>query len=122
MLLRFETVHVDRQFRRRHNIGEEDKFPAFELRAIAEIKIFSQGIVLPAARFLDARFAPEAGGTVEIEKASAPAARDLLEQQVTTEKHRLYARKERVAAIKVTPPRLDHSDFRVGEKVHRFVE
>ena len=37
MLLRFEAVHVDRQFCRRHDIVEENKLPAFELRAIAEI-------------------------------------------------------------------------------------
>src|SRR5205814_6258701 len=84
--------------------------------------ILGQSVVLPAARLLDARCAPKPGGSVEIKKASASAPRDLLEQQVTIEKHRLHAREERVAAVKVTPTCLDHSDFRVGEKVDRFVE
>src|SRR6476646_10910648 len=37
MLLRLEAVHVDRQFRRRDNIREKNKFPARELGAITQI-------------------------------------------------------------------------------------
>src|SRR6266536_3345000 len=77
MLLRFEAVHVHRQFRRSHHIGEENKFPAHELRAITKIEIFGKRVVLPAARFLDARTAPETGRPIKIKKASTSAARGL---------------------------------------------
>ena len=55
MLLRFERVHLDRQFRRRHVVGQEDELPAAQLRAIAEIEIFGQRVVLPAAGIHDRR-------------------------------------------------------------------
>ena len=35
MLLRFEAVHVDRQLRRRDDIGKINEFPARKLSAIA---------------------------------------------------------------------------------------
>src|SRR5205807_2772361 len=44
MLLGFETVHVDWQFRWSHNIGQEDKSPAGKLSAIAQIEVLSQSI------------------------------------------------------------------------------
>src|SRR5437867_8893260 len=68
MLLRFEPVHVHRQLRRRHYVGQKNKSPAGKLSAIAKIEIFAERVVLPAARLLDARLAPEPGGAVEIEK------------------------------------------------------
>ena len=122
MLLRFEAVHVDRQFRRRHDIGQEDKLPALELRAVAEVEVFGERVVLPATGFSDARFAPESGRAVEIKEASAAAARDLLEEEVAVEKHRLHPGEQGVAAIDVAPAGLDHPDFRVGEKVNGRLE
>ncbi len=80
MLLRFETVHVDRQFRRGHYVGEKNKFPARQLSAVAKIEIFAKRVMLPAARFLDAGASPETGRAIEIKKASAPAARGLFQQ------------------------------------------
>ena len=94
MLLRFEAVHVHRQFRRSHHIGEENKFPAHELRAITKIEIFGKRVVLPAARFLDARTAPETGRPVKIKKASTSAARGLFQKQMSIQKHRLRAREQ----------------------------
>ena len=49
MLLRLERVHLDRQLRRRHVILHEHELPALELRAVAEIEILGQRVVLPAA-------------------------------------------------------------------------
>ena len=54
VLLRLETIHVHRQLRRRDNVGKENKFPSHQLRAITQIEIFTQRVVLPAAGFLDA--------------------------------------------------------------------
>ncbi|MEY2544433.1 MAG: hypothetical protein QOE81_1894 [Verrucomicrobiota bacterium] len=53
MLLGLETVHVDRQFRWRNNVGKENEFPTSELGAIAQIEIFAQRVVLPAPRLLN---------------------------------------------------------------------
>src|SRR5436190_4481620 len=89
MLLRFETIHVDRQLGRRHHVREKNKFPANELRAIAKIEIFAKRVVLPAPGFFDARFPPQPGGPVEIKETHAAAARRLLEHKVTIQKHRL---------------------------------
>ncbi len=122
MLLRFEAVHVHWQFRRRHDIGEENEPPAFELRAIAEVEVLGERVMLPATGLLNAGFAPETGGAVEVEKAPASAARHLFEEKVAVEEHRLHAGEKRVAAIEVAPAGLDHADFRIGEKVDGRLE
>src|SRR3954469_16722617 len=54
MLLRFESVHVHRQLRWRNDVGQENKFPAGQLGAVTEIKVFSQSVMLPAAGLVDA--------------------------------------------------------------------
>src|SRR5712691_9277969 len=122
MLLRLESIHVHRQFRRRDHVGEKNKFPARELRAVTKIEIFAKRIVLPAAGFLDAGAAPKSGGTVKSKETTAAAARGLLEKKVAIEKHRLHARKQRVAAIQMAPSRLDHSHVGVGKEVDRALE
>src|SRR5436853_4335789 len=47
MLLRFESVHVHRQFGGRHDIVHEDKFPACELCSVAQVEVLGQRVVLP---------------------------------------------------------------------------
>ena len=118
MLLRFEAVHIDGQLGGRHHVRQENKFPARELRAVAQIEIFGQRVVLPASGFLDAGTPPQTGRPVEIKKSPAPAARCLFEQKMTIEEHRLHAGQQRIAAVQMTPARLNHSDFRVGKKMN----
>src|ERR1043166_6969749 len=91
MLLRFEAVHVHRQFRRRNDIGKKNELPPNELGPITKIEVLGQRIMLPPACFHDARFPPQPGRTVKIEKPSAAAPGSLFEQQVTVEEHRLHA-------------------------------
>lgn len=79
MLLRLEAVHVHGQLRGRDHVGQKHKFPTSKLRAIAKIEIFRKRVVLPTTRVGDARFSPEPGGAVEIEKAAAATARGLFE-------------------------------------------
>ncbi len=98
-------------------IGEEDEAPALELRTVAEIEVFGEGIVLPAAGVFDAGAAPEAGGAVEIEEAAAAAAGGLLEEQVAIEEHGLHPREQRIGAVQVAPAGLDHADLGIGEIV-----
>src|ERR1700736_512903 len=117
MLLGLETIHVDWQLGRRHDVGKENKFPTSELGAIAQIEIFAKSVVLPAAGLLDARTAPKTGCAIEIKKASAAAARCLLEQKMAVQKHGLYPCEQRVASIQMAPPGLDHADLRIGEKM-----
>src|SRR4051794_39863059 len=90
MLLRFEAIHVYRQLSGSHNIIEKNELPASKLRAITEVQILGQRVMLPAARVQYARFAPEPGRAVEIEKASTATACDLLEEQMSIQKHRLH--------------------------------
>src|SRR5207248_2260363 len=122
MLLGFETIHVYREFRGRDHVRKENEFPAGELSPVTEVEILGERVVLPAARFIDARASPETGGAIEIEKPAAPAARGLLEQQMPVEEHGLDPREQRVTAIQMTPPRLDHSDLGVGEEMDRALQ
>ena len=94
MLLRLEAVHVHRELGWRNYVRKEDEFPARELRAVAEIKILSQSVVLPTARLLNAGGSPETGSPVEIKEPSAPAAGRLFKQEVPVQKHRLNAGKK----------------------------
>src|SRR5207237_8488080 len=96
MLLRFKAGHVDGELRRRDYVRKENEFPAGELGSVTEVEIFGECVVLPAARFIDARPTPEASGAIEIEKAPAAAARRLLQQQVAVEEHRLDTGEEGV--------------------------
>src|SRR5579864_2147634 len=122
MLLGFKTIHVDGQFSRRHHVGQKNKFPSGHLRAVTEIEVFTQSIVLPAAGFLNTGFPPQPGGSVKIEKTSAPAAGCLLKQQVTVQKHRLHPGKHGIPAVEMAPSRLDHANLRVGEKLDGLLE
>ena len=54
-LLRLEGVHLDRHLGRRDQVGEEDELPAAKLRAVAEIQILGQRVVLPAAGIVNRR-------------------------------------------------------------------
>ena len=54
VLLALEAVHVHRQLRWRDHVREEDELPALELRPVAQVEIFGERVVLPAARFLNA--------------------------------------------------------------------
>src|SRR5947208_2162252 len=119
MLLRLEAIHVDRQFCRRDHVREKDKLPAGQLRAVAEIEILRQRVVLPASRFDDAGLPPKPGGAVEIEKAPAPAACRLLEEQMPVEEHRLHTRQQRIAAVQMPPARLEHANSGIGKMMDR---
>ena len=118
MLLGLESVHVHRQFRGCHEVRHEDEAPAVELRAVAEVEILRQCVVLPAACVLDGGAAPEARSAVEVKEPSAAASGRLFEQEVTIEEHGLHAREQGILAVQVPPARLDHPDLRIGEEMH----
>src|SRR2546423_1158230 len=122
MLLGLEAVHVDWQFRRRDDIRQENKFPIGELRTVTQVEILGERVVLPPARFIDARPAPEPGGAVEIKEPSAAAARGLFQQKMAIEEHRLDACQQGIAAVQMTPARLDHPYFRIREEMDRLLQ
>src|SRR5436190_1772516 len=117
MLLRLETVHIHRQLGRSDHVGQINKFPARELRAIAKIQVFAERISLPASTLLDTGTPPETRGPIEIEKPAATAARGLLKQKVPIQKNRLHSREQRIPTIKMPPTGLDHSDLRISKEM-----
>ena len=75
--------------------------------------------MLPTARFLDAGTSPKPGCAVEIKESAAAAACRLFEKKMAVEKHRLHARQQGIAAIQMTPARLDHAYFGISKKMDR---
>src|SRR5439155_12883340 len=103
-------------------VREINELPALKLRPIAQIEVLAQRIILPAAALLDARTAPQPGCPVEIEKPAAAATRDLLKQKMSIQKDRLHACEQRVAAVQMPPPRLNHTDFWIGKEMDSAFE
>src|SRR5438132_7933639 len=122
VLLRLERVHLHRHFSRRNHFRQVDEAPARELRAVAQVQILGQRVVLPAPGVLDGGAPPDTSGPVEVEEASAAVARGVLDDEVAVEKDGLRLREVRVLAVQVLPPDLHHSDVLVGEEVHRAQE
>ncbi len=119
MLLRLEGVHLDRHFRGRDDVGNEDELPAAQLRTVAEVQVLGQGVVLPTARIFDDPATPDAGGAVEVEEAAGAVAPAVLEHEVAVEQNRLDLREQRVILVDVSPARLHHADLRVGKIRHQ---
>ena len=92
--------------------GHEDEPPAAQLRAVAEIEILGERVVLPAAGVVDGRPAPDAGRAVEVEEAPAAVAAAVLEDEMAVEQDRLDLREQRVVLVDVPPARLHHPDLR----------
>src|SRR5205814_4025972 len=122
MLLGLEAIHIDRKFRRGHNVGKENKFPPRQLRAITQIQILRQRVVLPAARLFNARFSPEPGCSVEVEKATTARTRGLFEDEMAVKKHRLHPGEQGIAAIQMAPARLNHPHLRIGKEIDRLAQ
>ena len=115
VLLRLERAHLDRQFGRRHDVGQEDEPPAGELRPVAQVQILGQRVVLPAAGRLDGGAPPDAGRAVEVEEAAAALAPAVLQHEMAVEQQRLQPGEQRMAAVGVPPARLHHAHARVRE-------
>ena len=117
-LLHLEAVGLDRQLRGALDRGRVDELPALKLGAIAQIGIFGERVVLPAAGVRDHRLAQDAGRAVEVEKQPAAEARDVLQHKVAVEQDRLHFGQDVMAAVQIRPARLHHADLGIGEMVH----
>ncbi len=84
-LLRLEGGHLDGQLGRALHILQIEKLPSLQLRAIAQIGVFRQGVVLPAARVVDGLDAPHSGRAVEIEEDARARAAAMLEHKVAVQ-------------------------------------
>lgn len=114
-LLGLEAVHVGGDLRRAHDIGQVFRAPTDELCTVAEIQIFGDRIVLPAARVGD-RLAPQnARGAVEVQKPPGPTARGLLDDEVSVEGECGCTRQLRVTVVEIRPPGLNDPDLWVRE-------
>jgi len=122
VLLALEAVHVRRELGGDDDVLEVDEFPAFELRAVAEVQIFREGVVLPAAAGFDGGPAPDAGGAVEVQEFAVAAAGRLLQHEVAVQKQGLQLGEEGEILVQVPPARLHHADFLVGEVVDHLLE
>src|SRR5207244_9214865 len=102
-----------------NEIGYERETPPAKLRAIAEIEVLGERIVLPPAGIVDRFAATHTGRAVEIEESAGPISAAMLEHEVTVEENRLNLRQERIVLIDVTPARLHHPDSSVAEVRHQ---
>jgi hypothetical protein len=92
MLLRLEGVHLHRHFGGRDEIGQKHEAPAAQLRAVAQVEILGDRVVLPAAAIDNRRAPPDAGGAVEVEEVAGAIAAAVLENEVRVEQDRLDLR------------------------------
>src|ERR1700691_3409650 len=81
-LLRLERGHLYRQFGGTLNVLQITKFPALQLRPVAKVGVFGQGVVLPPSGPINRSPAPHAGGPVEIEKRVSARSPAVLENEM----------------------------------------
>ena len=92
-----------------HVIAER-KAPTRHLRPVADVQVFRERVVLPAARVNDCLPAPQPRRTVEVEEAAAAAASPLFDQEVAVQEERLGAGQPRFVFVEVVPAGLHHAD------------
>jgi len=117
-LLSLEGTDLGRQFRRDDDVGQILYPPAAELSAVAEVKVLSQRVPLPAAGVLNAGPPPDASGAIKVDEQAGPAPRRLLDDKVTVHPQRLDLGEERVVPVEMTPTGLDTADDGVGKVGH----
>ena len=121
-LLRFEGVHLHGQFGSAFDLRQVEKLPAAQLRAVGEVGVLGERVVLPAAGVVDGGAAPDAGGAVEIEENAAAGARAVLDDEMAVEQDAFDFGERGVIAIEVGPARLHHGDLGVVEVGHRAAQ
>ena len=114
--------HLRRQLRRGRVLRQVDELPALELGAVAQVQIFGQRVVLPAAGIVDGGPTPDAGRAVEVHESAAAVAGGVLDHEVAVEEDRLALGQQAGVAVEVVPADLDHADLVVGEVVDHVVE
>ena len=121
-LLRFESVDLNRDLRRRFFVEQVNKLPTHQLRAETQVSIFSQRVVLPATAHLDRLTTPDSGSAVEVEESARAIACGLFDDEVTVEHDGLQTRQKIVLAVDVRPAHLRAADHRIGEEVDELAQ
>src|SRR5271157_4274581 len=119
-LLRLKGGHLDRQLGGAFHVLQVTELPSLQLRAVAEVGIFGEGVVLPSAGVVDRLAPPHPGGAVEVEEHSGARSTAVLQHEVSVEQNGLDLGQEGVIAVEVRPPRLHHADLRIGEVMDDF--
>src|SRR5438105_4963483 len=114
-LLALERIHLNRKLGGANDVRQIKEFPSGHLGAIAEIGVFRQRIVLPAAGAFNCSPPPDPCGSVEIEEPSGEMPSSVLDDKVAIENHGFHLCQQRIFAIDVAPTRLNHSDLRITE-------
>src|SRR5439155_17642225 len=86
-------------------LREVQELPALKLRAIRKVRVLCQGVVLPAARFVNHFPAPHSRRSVEIEKRSAPGPCAVFDNEVPVEQDRFHVGQQGIVAVQVSPAR-----------------
>ena len=122
VLLALVGVDLGWQLSWHDELGQVEELPTLELRAVGEVEVFGQCVVGPAAGVLDRPAAPDAGGAVEVEETAAALTSRVLDHEVAVEQDRLDPGQQRIVAVQVTPARLHHAHFGIGEVGHGLPE
>ena len=76
--------------------------------------------MLPATCVDDGLLAPHTRGAVEVEEATRTVSRDVLDDEVAVQHHRLTLRQHRILFVDMAPACLDHADVGIGEVIHQL--
>src|SRR5215475_6518248 len=109
-LLGFEAVHIHGKFGSALDVGEVEEFPAAKLCSVGKIGVLGERVVFPAACSFDSSTAPYPGSAIEVKERAAARARAVFDDEMAVEQNRFDLSKERIVAIEIGPPRLDHAD------------
>src|SRR5207245_6646485 len=110
-LLRLERGHLDRQLRRALHILQVLELPPHQLRPVAQIRIFRQGVMLPPPRSRDRLPPPHPRRPIKIEEHSSTAPSSMLQNKVPIQQNRLHLCPEAVVSVQLSPIRLHHPDL-----------
>src|SRR5579859_70284 len=95
-LLRLKGGHLNGYFGWADNILQIDELPALHLRAVAEVGVFGESVMLPAASLLDCLASPHPGGSVEVEEDAGTGTAAVLQDEMTVQQNGLNLSKKAV--------------------------
>ena len=116
LLLAQPGLGVGRQLARHTDAGQEQRPPALHPAAIGKVEILGDRVALPTAAGVDRRPLPDSTGTVEGERVARPAARRLLDAEMSVEGDHLHLGERILARIEEIEPGLHEGEVRLGEE------
>ena len=114
-LLGLEGIHLHRKLRGALDGRVVHKLPATQLRAVGEVCVLGERVVLPAAGVGDGRAPPHPGRAVEVEEAPGKIPPAVLDNEVSVEQNRFHFGQVRKVPVDPRPSPLDHRHLGIGE-------